>query len=237
MRTPGRVGGESGGGRHHAIVPGPAGNPQRQTVRQRLPRPQGNRIDVRRNSFAPPGARRIQLLLATNHHGLVLVPQTGIHRNQGCANRMSLLGVGDGKPELHPDVGGVLGFGSQRHQGVGALPRPLESTRVIDVSVGFPAQIDQKSFGFGRGSQPNPGPPSPFAGIFQLDPRKGTIVEPGQMLPVVNVFPDPLEGYRDSALVHRTQFQFGRHKALSPFGIRRTSARGVKSGPWLSGRP
>ncbi len=121
-------------------------------------------------------------------------------------------------------MGGILGFGSQRHQGIRALPRPLESTRVIDVSVGFSAQINQKSFGFARGGQPNPGPPSPFAGIFQLDPRKGSIVEPGQMFPVVNVFPNPLEGHRNPALVDRTQCQFSRHNAHSPSRTRRASA-------------
>ena len=167
--------------------------------------------------FPNPGS--IHHLLTANHHRLILIPEPRIEGNQRRTDGLSLLASRHGKPKLDPDVSTVIAFRSQGHDGIRPLARPLKGACVIDIEIGVPTQIDQQAFGIPRRCRPNPGAPTPVTRLLQFDRRKSDVVEPGQMLPVVNVFPDPFEGHAHKTLIHGTQGQFVRQSAPSPSSI------------------
>jgi hypothetical protein len=79
--------------------------------------------------------------------------------------------------------------------------RARDGAGVIDAGGTVGPQLDRDLRRRGGGREQNPRAPAPVRGFLECDAAEGGIVQVGQVLPVVDVLPDALEGGRDPPLV------------------------------------
>src|SRR6185436_2227220 len=169
----------------------------------------------------------VEQRLASRHHGLVLIPEERVHRDQARADSLRARRLESGNEELDVDARApwVERYEAREHVRPGA--RAVDRAAVIEPRVAVDRDVEDERLATARGAERRLGA-IPRRGV----PEEAHVaerfrMEPWQMLPIQDVFPDPLERCMDDALVdggrhlrHPVPAHGRRGAWRQPYGVR-----------------